>query len=206
MIGKHNIEDRDEVLFAFHQAYEQPTAEQIVEWIGRYPQFADDIRDHATVAWDWVAQKEPLPYNALDEAMSARCYSQALNLIYDSESKPQSAADAAGSKTFQDMQVTAGKEVYQIAGELDVGRTIIADLFNGWMLPPIRKRLIDGLLNLLAISMEEFEEALNTTLQHPRLGHAKADRAPTVVPRPCDEIIRASNMSPERKSYWLEED
>lgn len=44
--------DRDEVLFAFHQACERPTAEQIIEWTQRYPPFADDIRDHAAVRLD----------------------------------------------------------------------------------------------------------------------------------------------------------
>jgi hypothetical protein len=47
--------ERDEVLFTFHEAYERPTAENIIEWTRRYPQFADDIRAHAAVAWDWAA-------------------------------------------------------------------------------------------------------------------------------------------------------
>ena len=36
--------DRDEVLFAFHQACNDPTAQEIIKWVKRYPQFANDIR------------------------------------------------------------------------------------------------------------------------------------------------------------------
>lgn len=51
----------DDVLFAFHQACLRPTAEEIIDWTTRYPQFADDIRAHAGVARDWAARKtEPV--------------------------------------------------------------------------------------------------------------------------------------------------
>src|SRR4051794_9861937 len=49
-------QDRDAVLFAFHEACPRPTAEQIIDWTSRYPHFAEDIRDHAAVARDWVAR------------------------------------------------------------------------------------------------------------------------------------------------------
>ena len=48
------------MLFAFHQACKQPSAEDILEWTSRYPQFADDIRADAAVARDWAA-REGLP-------------------------------------------------------------------------------------------------------------------------------------------------
>ena len=41
--------ERDEVLFAFHQACDNPTAEQVTEWTNRYPQFAEDILVHAAL-------------------------------------------------------------------------------------------------------------------------------------------------------------
>lgn len=50
------VADRDEVLYAFHRAYDRPTAEQIVEWVTKYPQFAEDIRTHAAISWDWAAR------------------------------------------------------------------------------------------------------------------------------------------------------
>ena len=59
MTDPRKAEDRDSVLFAFHQECERPTAEQIIAWTKRFPEFADDIHDHATVAWDWAMHAVP---------------------------------------------------------------------------------------------------------------------------------------------------
>jgi hypothetical protein len=205
MSDQINTADRDEVLFAFHQECERPSAEQIVAWVNRFPQFADDIRAHAAVAWDWATQTVDSEVE-VDESMAARAYSEALNIIYAAENSTEFAQTVTQSRTFQQMQAAVGKETYQLAREMDVGRGVLADLFNGWMLRPIRKRLIDGLVSLLGITITEFNFALDYALRSPRLGHAKANQIPVVAARPCDDIIRESNMSPERKGYWLEED
>lgn len=206
MTQQHNKKEaRDEVLFAFHQACERPTAEQIIAWTDRYPQFAEDIRSHAAVSRDWAAS-EYLPTVEADGTMLARAYSNALNALYEAEIRASSAAPAHAANNFHEMLNERGKEVFQLAGELDIARGILADLFNGWMLAPVRKRLIDAVTSSLGITRATFDFALTFALQNPRLEHAKADNAPTVAPRTCDEIIRDSNMSPERKRYWLEED
>lgn len=197
--------NRDEVLFAFHQQCEKPSAEQIVAWVNRFPQFAEDIRAHAAVAWDWATQPMDSEVD-IDETMSARAYSQALNIIYHAEHSTESAKGQTACRTFQQMQEAVSKETYQLAQEMDVGRSVLSDLFNGLMRPPIRKRLVDGLVSLLQTSKNEFDSALECALRQPRLGHAKADRTPVVSQRSCDDIIRDSNMSLERKRYWLEED
>ena len=75
---------RDEMLFAFHQAYENPTTEQIIEWVRRYPQFADDIRAHAAVARDWASSKD-VPVAELDESMLARGYRRVLDALRKAE-------------------------------------------------------------------------------------------------------------------------
>src|ERR1700720_1062418 len=96
-MSKHNIaEERDDVLFAFHQACERPTAQQIIEWAERYPQFADDIRAHAAVSRDWAACKE-LPVAEADETMLDRAYSNALSALYDAEIKASSSASSSSA-------------------------------------------------------------------------------------------------------------
>lgn len=197
--------DRDEVLFAFHQECERPSAEQIVAWVNRFPQFAEDIRAHAAVAWDWATETVDSKVE-VDESKLARAYSEALNIIYSAETSTLPEQIATSVRTFQQMQAAVGKETYQLARELDVGRTVLADLFNGWMLPPIRRRLIDALQSLFGITRDEFDAALKCALSTPRFGHAKASHTPTGIVRPCDDIIRDSNMSPARKLHWLEED
>ena len=74
------------------------------------------------------------------------------------------------------------------------------------MLAPIGKRLVNALTRALNITVAAFNAALQRALNSPRLGHAKADGPPTVTPRPYEEVIRSSNMAPERKEYWLSDD
>jgi len=196
--------ERDEVLFAFHEAFDRPTAGDIVEWTKRYPQFADDIRAHAAVAWDWATSETELE-QPVDEVLAARAYSQALNIIYSAQ--PSSAAvETTKHRTFLQMQEAIGKQTHQIARELEVGRDVLSDLFNGSMKPPIRKRLVDSLLEKLNTTLEEFLGALNLARQSSTMSHAKSHHVPCVVARSCDDIIRDSNMSDDRKRYWLEED
>jgi hypothetical protein len=137
--------------------------------------------------------------------MLARGYSNALNVLYNAEIEA-STTRVSASPGFHDILSARGKEVFQLASELDIARGVLADLFNGWMLAPVRKRLRDAIILSLAITHDAFDNALQFALQNPRLGYAKADDVPTVKPRSCDEIIRESNMSAERQRYWLEED
>jgi hypothetical protein len=204
-MSQHNTtEERDEVLFAFHQACGRPTAEQIIEWTARYPQFAEDLRAHAAVSRDWDAC-EGLPTIEADEVMLARGYSNVLNALYSAEIEAETSERLPAPSGFHEIMKARGKEIFQLANELDIARGVLADLFNGWMTAPIRQRLIDAVLLSLSITREVFDNALQVSLQSPRFGHAKADAAPTMSPRSCDQIIRDSNMSTERKRYWLEE-
>lgn len=205
MSDLNKADERDEVLFAFHQAFDKPTAQEIATWASKFPQFAEDIRAHAAIAWDWVARKDQVP-EELDEGLAARCYSQVLNLMYDAAQASEHEEVSVASHSFQQILESAGKDVPQLARELNVGRSVLADLFNGWMSAPVSKRLVDALTSSLAITREAFSSALQHALRQPYLGHAKADEAPTVTARSCEEIIRDSNMSSERKAYWVGED
>jgi hypothetical protein len=193
---------RDEVLFAFHQACEQPTTEDVVEWTRRYPQYADDIRAHAAVARDWAA-REGLPFLEPDETLLARGHSRVLNALYDAEVAARTGGKACES--FQQIMAARGTDVPRLARELNVARSVLADLVNGGVLAPVG-RLATALTRALDITAGAFDAALQLALNAPRLGHAKADGAPTIIPRPYEEVIRTSNMSPERVEYWLSDD
>ena len=156
------------------------------------------------MAWDWATSETELE-QPVDEVLAARAYSQALNIIY-SASPSSAAVETAKHRTFLQMQEAIGKQTHQIARELEVGRDVLSDLFNGSMKPPIRKRLVDSLLEKLNTTLEEFLGALNLARQTPSMSHAKSHHVPSVVARSCDDIIRDSNMSDDRKRYWLEED
>lgn len=199
-------EDRDEVLYAFHQAFTKPSADEIAAWTQRYPEYAEDIVAHAAVAWDWASEGLH-EAKQLDESMLARGYSQALNIIFNAEQAVEKTRSVGESqKTFAEILSAAGKDVPTLARELDIGRSVLADLFNGWMLTPVCGRLVEGVIKALAITREAFDWAVTYALQKPYLGHAKADNAPVVKARNCGEIIRESSMPDERKRYWLGED
>lgn len=199
-------ENRDEVLFAFQQDCEQPTAEQIIAWVSRFPQFAEDIRAHAAVAWDWAMRELGPVDTTADEPLAAQCYSQALNIIFNREHPVAVTSETKPQKTFHEMISDVGKDIPGLARELNIGRSVVADLFNGWMLAPVGRRLVDAVVSALGITQQAFDAALQSARQTPLLGHAKADKAPAAPARSYDEIIRTSSMPPERKRYWLEED
>ena len=71
---------RDQVLIAFHRDCTCPTVDQIIEWTTRYPEFAEDIREHAAILRDWAAElcdeEEPA-----DDLLLQRGRSFALNAI-----------------------------------------------------------------------------------------------------------------------------
>src|ERR1700687_4262560 len=205
MTNRSQTPSRDDVLFAFHDACPRPTVEQIIDWTSRYPQFADDIRAHAAVARDWAA-REGLPAEEPSETMLARAYSRALNAIYkaDAETKP---ADTGATQSFQDIIAARGTSVaaltHEVGGTVGIGRGVLADLVNGAMCGPIGQRFRDALCRALAITRERFYAALELALAAPRVGHARADAAPTVNARSYEEVIRSSGMTPEQIRYWL---
>jgi DNA-binding Xre family transcriptional regulator len=200
----NNVRDneRDRVLMAFHQACEKRDLDQILEWTKRFPKYADDIRAHAAVARDYEAhgaeEAEPLSESVLNVA-----YSNALNAIYAARQKD---AQPAAAASFHDIAAARQVDVIEMARAMDIARGVLADLFDGAMLRPIRKRLIDAVCQALAITVDTFDRALDLALQNPRLGHAKASGAPTLKRRTCDEIIANSRMPPARVRFWLEGD
>lgn len=198
---------RDEVLFDFHEACERPTAEQIIEWTSRFPQFADDIRAHAAVARDWIA-REGQPQEQADESLLARGFSRVLDALYNAANAAEQAAPTAMTNpaSFHDVMAARGKDVRVLARELDIERGVIADLVSGRMLAPVGKRLVAAFTTALSMPLQAFDQAHQAALAAPRIGLAKAEQAPTVVAKSYADIIRDSTMSPERKRYWLEED
>lgn len=202
--NNHN-DTRDEVLFAFHQACERPTAAQIIEWTHRYPQLADDIRAHAAVARDWEARKDASVAEP-DAGMLDRGYSRVLNALYNAAVAATATGSTDTCQSFQQMMAASGTDVPRLARELDIARSVLADLFNGGMLAPVGSRLVNALIRAFGIKRDHFDEALLRALNAPRLGHAKSDGRPTVIPRTYDEVVLTSNMTPERVRHWLSED
>jgi hypothetical protein len=200
MTNPNRDQDRDAVLLAFHKAYERPTAAQIIEWIDRYPQFADDIRAHAAVAREWDASREEQAVEA-SESLVAAAYSRALNLMFHA-----SEIDAAGQSSFQEITTSRGMTTPQLAQAVGISRFVIADLFSGRMGRPVRNVFIDAVTQVLGMPRAAFDTVLQRALDQPMTGLAKASHAPRAVVRPYDEIIRTcDDMTEQEKKKWLEE-
>lgn len=202
-----NENDRDQVLLQFHARYPRPTAADVIEWVERYPQYAEDIRLHAAISRDWDAadalgEQEPEP---ISDAMMSRAHSRMLNALYQSESKAR-AETADATPDFHDMLQADGREIYEIAKDLDVGRDVLHDLFNGWMDPPVGRRLVRAVCAVFRITAMAFDRALAHAISNPRFGQAKSAAAPSVRRRSYEEIVNSSNMKDDRKKYWLEDD
>src|SRR5207247_354201 len=126
--------DRDEVLTALHEAYEKPTAENIIEWVKRYPEYADDIRDHAAIARDVAVRVAEHAEDAIDERALNISFSHALNGLFAGDQESKIAANISLATTFQELLSARGKTIATLAdevgGTVGISRTIIADLVN----------------------------------------------------------------------------
>ena len=205
MMNNANPNNRDEVLYAFDQACSRPTAKQIVEWTTRFPQYADDIRAHAAVIRDCLAN-EGQPVIEPDETMLTRGFSAVMDVLYHARNSAAPATSPA-PKTFDACMRERNMDVRRLARELDIDRGVLADLVSGRMLAPVRKRFSDAVSSVLALSKEAFDAAHTLALASQRLvGHLNATHVATAPPRKYEDIIRDSSMSDERKRFWLEEE
>ncbi|HKX50763.1 MAG TPA: hypothetical protein VJQ48_10080 [Candidatus Binatia bacterium] len=209
MTNKNQTPTRDDVLFAFHEEFAKPNARQIIEWMKKFPQFADDIQAHAAVSLDWAArgdetQKEP------SESSLASAYSRALSALYNAEIEADAAQDNGSTRSLREILAACGKDVpslqIEIGGSVGIVRSVLADLFNGAMLPPLSNRLKNTIRGALSLTVGEFQAAHERTLASPRLGHANSTTTPTVNARSCEDIIRNSGMTFLQIKYWLDED
>lgn len=204
MIEQNRIPERDEVLFAFHKACDNPTVEQVNEWTSRYPQYAEDIREHAAVRAQWATESQEHDVEA-DESLLARGRSQALNLLHNAR-QDSPAAPHVSEKTWPQAVSAAGFDIPRLARCINIDRMVLAELNAGRMRLPLGRRLSEALTDVLGMSTAWLERAVTDLLAAPRrLGHAKADEAPTINTRSYAEIIRASPMSNDDKRYWLGE-
>jgi hypothetical protein len=198
-------QERDEILFALHKEYTNPSAEQIILWVNRYPQYADDIRSHAAIIKDWAA-REIMPVLEPSEAMLSRGQSRAMDALYKAQTASVAQQSGATASTFDQIMASRGTDVPELSRKLDVSRGVLSALVSGRMLPPVGERLVAAMTNYLAISREVFNSALQFACATPRLGHAKAEGTPNVIPRSYEDLVRASSMPADRKQFWLGEE
>lgn len=197
-------QERDEVLFAFHQECTNPTAQEIINWVNRYPEYADDIRSHAALMKD-AAARESLPTADLSPEMISRAQSRVMDALH--RARVNCGVEAGASvMTFEQVMAKTNTNVPDLARKLNIARSVLASLINGRMLAPVGDRLRSELTNIWRISQEQFDQAVRRALAAPSVSHAKSEGTPAVIPRSYAEVVHASSMPDARKRYWLGED
>jgi len=205
MNEKERDTERDEVLFELHKTLTNPTAKQILKWVKRYPQFADDIRAHAAIMKDWSA-REAMPAVEPDAAMLSRGHSRVMEALYEARTASATAGNKVAALTFEQIMAASKSDVPTLSRKFGIKRGILAALVGGRMLPPVGDRLVEKLTECWAITVDTLYRAMQIALENPHLGHAKAESTPTVIPRSYEELVRASSMTEEEKKYWLGEE
>lgn len=201
-MSKNDIR-RDEVLFAFYEACERPTAESIAEWTRRYPEYAADIIAHAEHQLAWLAQPEHHDREP-DEADVVRNWSWTLDAMYKAQNAKQS-ADAPG-ETFSQLLEMQGLTIPSLARKLDIDRLVIGELNAGRMRLPVHDRFLDALVDALGRARQDLQSVLGRTMSAPAIGNAKAEATPVVHQQTYEEVVLGSEMSTEKKDYWLGRD
>jgi hypothetical protein len=204
MIDRSNTNNRDQVLLAFHQACEVPSARDVIAWTEKYPEFADDIREHAAILRDWAAEDD-IPDRLPDESAMTAARSRALSALRSARSALTEEARPAEAAAFSAMIESKGVTIPALARAFDIDRTVIAALVSGRMHAPIGRRFVEAWESFFEVTRTTFDRALDLALAQPRLGHAKSGQ-PAIITRSYEDIVRSSTtMSADRKSYWLGE-
>ncbi|MEM4988015.1 hypothetical protein V8G57_11515 [Collimonas sp. H4R21] len=209
MKNRNNALVRDEVLLAFHETCEKPTAEEIISWTNQYPEYAEDIREHAAIALD-IAASEKNAQDQIAERDLNISFSHALNGLSAGDREQKALSSTNDSASFHEIIAAHGKTIASLANEIGgmigIGRDVVAALANGGMAPPVGPKFKKAVMTALSLSSEAFDHKLSIALANPRVGMAKSKVAPKLNQRSYEEIIRASDMDTSQTQYWLSED
>lgn len=199
---RNDIDQDDPVIEAFIAACPRPTAQDIIEWIERYPDRADDIRDAAEIALSLDAQYDAnrVPSPELLKRIDEMC--DATFGQYWAEAQ----AERVKTATFRSLMADSGKGLPAVARELDIGRAALTDLVQGRMTVPLPARFAAALAEAFFTTAEVIAAAAGRAVAHPHMGRAKANAAPNGRQRTFADIVRDDpTMSAERKAFWLAE-
>ena len=171
MIERNKNPGTGRVLFAFHRKCERPTALQMIAWTERYPQFADDIREHAAVRPP-RASDENRTLNLMRPCWRAPAAAP-LNLLHathqESEAAQKVSENLASGSVGRRLQCSAACAVHQCRshGYRRIG--------GGAHASPLGHRLSDALTDALGTTPLRWTCRGRALGRAAALEHAKAD-------------------------------
>ena len=149
-------QDRDTVLIAFHEECELPTRADVERWSQLHPRFAKDIRDHAAIRVAMFAEADGTSAE-VDDVMHARSRSRLLDAMYNARREVE--AGNSVQQTFDQLASKASVSQSEVAKALSLKRVVVASLFAGRMLNPL-KRFRDAIANVLRITTDQVRRGL----------------------------------------------
>ena len=199
----------DDALNTYVEKNDRPTAENLKEWVKRYPQFREDLIEFAA-AW---AEELVLPAVAeisteAEKVLVDRAMSHVLNVAYsrDVEALEQTTSDDRVRSLTQDGQ-RAGIKPSQLAKACALDLGLLSKLNNRqiqpWTIPTELIRLLAEHLNkTIAVLMIYFAGPPQATAGKAYLSRGK----PTGTGQQSfAEAVRQSSLSDEEKARWLNE-
>ena len=199
----------DDALNTYVEKNDRPTAENLKEWVKRYPQFREDLIEFAAV---W-AEELVLPAAAeigaeAEKVLVDRAMSHVLNVAYsrEVETLEQTTSDHPVRSLTEDAKV-AGTKPAQLATACGLDLVLLSKLnsrlIQPWTIPA-------ELVGMLAEQLNKSVEALKIFFAGPpraAAGKAYLSRGkPAASPQQSfAEAVRQSSLSDEEKARWLNE-
>ena len=199
----------DDVLNTFVAENDKPTAENLKEWVKRYPQYRRELVDFATV---WVQQlvlplapkMEPDAEKALiDSAMS-----HVLNMAYSREQQIRGHADGEGPiPSLTSEAQRAGMNMQEFAEACGLDLALVSKLNSRQFKPEsIPSELVDRLGKLLQKSTVAIRVYLGKPTQATTGKAFLAHGKPTSTEQQIfADAVQASFLSEKEKARWLGE-
>jgi hypothetical protein len=196
----------DAVLFRFHREVAKPTPAIVAAWSRKYPEYASEIQAHAVEILDMESRADAKVPDM--ESLEAEARSAAMNAVY--EAKQRSATTRAGSASLREAAEQAGIPLRELADRIGIARAIVVDVNSGAIVPEtVNPRFLRAASQMIG---KDFDTLCGLIAQVPQGGISQGvafkAAAPPVTgkPRTWRDAVLASDMSDEKKAYWLSEE
>ncbi len=212
MKGRNEELTLDDVLDLFLAASEQSGQDALDEWVARYPQFENEIREFA--AYNKIDAGIPDPEYTEEEkqVLEARAVSVVQNILYE-HGHPKALSEECHSAEAADETITgildeAERQQFTIesfAEQTNLSEGIIWTLDSQQVrYETIAIKAVENIAAVLGKLISTIKRYLRLPMQ-PAYSHYKAQQAPEAQPM-CDfaEVVQMDeDLTDEQRRYWL---
>jgi len=199
----------DDVLNEFVAENDGPTAQNLAEWAGRYPQYRRELVDFAA-AWAQQLVLPPAPELGpeTEKVLIERTMSHVLNVAYERDVKARGQAESDGPiDSLTGQAERAGMNAQEFAKSCGLDLALVSKLNSRQIEPQtIPARLVKHIARLFGNSVAAVTAYLVLPPQ------ALAGRAFLARDKPAStgrqsfaDAVRASSLTEAEKARWLDE-